>query len=51
MLYAVEGSRWFTLGEAGSVAVDSTGITTFAPDTAGHIRILQTNPAQVRAAQ
>lgn len=51
VLYAVEGSRWFTLGEAGSVAVDSTGITTFAPDTAGHIRILQTNPAQVRAAQ
>ncbi len=51
VLYAVEGSRWFTLGEAGSVAVDSTGITTFAPDSAGHVRILQATPAQVRAAR
>lgn len=50
VLYAVEGSRWFTLGEAGTVAIDSTGITTFAPDSAGRIRILQATPAQSRAA-
>ncbi len=49
VLYAVEGGRWFSLGEAGAVAVDSCGVTTFIPDSAGRARILQASPAQSRA--
>lgn len=48
-LYAVEGARWFTVSQPGTIKVSEAGITTFTPQSDGRHRYLSVTPEQAEA--
>lgn len=46
VLYAVEGDRWFTLSEPGSIRITDEGYSIFTPSAEGNVRYLKATPEQ-----
>lgn len=49
LVFAVEGSKYFTVSEPGTVSISESGISTFEPSTDGLHRVLSVSPAQAEA--
>ncbi|MCQ2143655.1 MAG: nucleoside hydrolase [Bacteroidales bacterium] len=49
LLYAVEGSKWFTVSPMGKVAVEGEGSTIFTEDETGDRQYISVNPDQAKA--
>ena len=46
VLYAVEGEKWFTVSEPGSIRITDEGYSIFTPSAEGNVRYLKATPEQ-----
>ena len=49
VLYAVEGDKWFTVSEPGSIVIKDKGESIFTPSENGRVRYLMVDEEQGKA--